>query len=145
MAQAHLVIKSFKDIAAATPVLANALPGWLRHGKKVDTSTPRPYGMLVCEEQDRVYNSGGGARVRYNLVLTIVGENKVGVVGNAQDLFAAAFNMSRTLPSVEGRVLVMLPRGSTLVEDKDIEHGKDILVGTQTWDVLIQESELILA
>lgn len=144
MAQPHLVIKSFKDRQAATPELVTALPGGLRHGTKADTTTPRPFGLITCEEKDRKYHSGGAAFVSYEVVLTIVGTDRVETVGHAQDLFAAVFNMSRVLPSVDGYVIIIEPAGSTIIEDPNNEYGKDILIGRQTWNVLIQESELIL-
>jgi len=151
MGQAHYIAKSFKDVVAATPPLNNALPGNLHYGTRVDTSTVRPYGLLDVKELDRRYHSGGSAFVRYEVTLTVVGRQWVEEVGVILDQFAAAFNevtspAAFALPSFTGQIMLVRCQGTTLTESVDQvqEAGKDIMVGTITWIILTQETELIL-
>ncbi len=143
MGQAHQIVKSFLEVVAATPALNVLMVGGVHHGVRTDTETKRPYGFISVEEQGRVYQSGGTALVDYEITFQIVGGQSVGWVGSAQDVFAAVFNISRNLPSVIGQVIILMPTGGTIVEDPDSEFGKDIIVGTQTWQVSIQEGEQI--
>ena len=144
MSQPHLISKSFKDRIASSEVLNNALPGKLHYGEHANTSTPKPFGLLVVSEVSRSYHSGGAALVEYEAILTIYGSQKVGDVGGIQKKFAEAFDASRSLPSVDGQVILMVPTGSTLVEDEESTQGKDIMRGTQTWRISIQENNSVL-
>ena len=139
MSQSHLIVKSFKDLVASTSGLNAALPGDLHHGVRVDTSIVRPFALIVVTEKDRETFSGA-TLVTYEAALTIYGGQQVGVVGAAQQAFADVFNLSQSLPSVVGQVVLIQPTQCEIEEDKDSEFGKDILIGKQKWDILIQEN-----
>ena len=143
MGQSHLIIKSFKDRVATNEALNNALPGKLQQGTHAATGTLLPYGLIVVTELSRKYHSGGSPTVEYEATVTIYGNQKVGDVGNIQDLFAVAFNTSRNLPSVVGQVRPMMPTEATLIEDEESEHGKDTMRSTQAWRILIQQTGLV--
>ncbi len=144
MSQPHLIAKSFKDRIAKSEILNNALPGLLHYGEHADTDTPKPFGLLTVSEVGKEYHSGGAALTEYQVTLSIYGSQKVGVVGNIQSLFAAAFDGSRSLPSVNGQVMPMIPTGTTLVEDEESVFGTDIMRSTQTWRVVIHEITSVL-
>ncbi len=139
MGQGHLIIKSFKEVVTLHANLTALMVGGIHHGQRTDTGVVRPYGFLVVEEQGRVYGSGGAPLVDYEITFQIVGGQDVGWVGNAQNAFSLVFNMSRYLPSVGGQVIMIVPTGATILEDPDSEFGKDIIVGTQIWQVTIQQ------
>ena len=139
MSQCHRICKSFKDRVASTAALNAALAGDLHHGARVDTSIPRPFGMITVKETNRESHSGMLSLVSYEAELKIVGEQEVGEVGAAQEAFAEAFDLTTDLPSVVGDVILCYPQASTITEDQDSEFGKDIIIGTQSWIITIQE------
>jgi len=136
----HYILKSFRDRIAASDVLNAALAGGLHHGFRSDTDTPRPFGQMEVEEISRNGHSGNASFVTYTATLRIIGGQAPRVISEAQQAFSDAFDRSIDLPSVDGQVLMVWPvEPSGIVEAKEQEFGADILVGTQTWQILIQE------
>ena len=139
MENGPLIVKSFRDVVAASTDLTRVLPGRLHHGTRVNTSVGRPFGLMTVKEVSRWGISGGSVFVSYEATLKIYGHQNVGVVGYAQNLFAIAFDARRDYPSVEGQVISTVPGESSLVEEKLPEFEQDIVVGTQAWAILIQQ------
>lgn len=137
MGQAYLIIKSFKDLVVDNDALNNALPGDLHHGTRVDTKVDRPYGLITVEEKSREGYSGGSIAT-YEATLKIIGKQLVGPIGDAQKAFSDVLDYSFDLPSVVGQVSIVYPGTSDILEG-DAEFGKDVLIGTQTWIITIQE------
>ena len=136
----HNILKSFRDRIAASDVLTAALAGGLHHGFRADSSIPRPFGQMEVEEISRVGHSGGAAFVTYTATLRVYGGQAPGAVSEIQQAFSEAFDRSIDLPSVDGQLLMIFPvEPSGITEANDQQFGADILVGTQTWNILIQE------
>lgn len=138
MSQLHYIIKSFRDLVAATDDLNNAIPGGLHHGDRVDTKTALPFARIEVQQVGRETYSGGSI-VDYRATVKITGTQKVGTIGAAQAAFSEAFDYSHNLPSVTGRVVILWPEEATIVEDPESEFGEDILVSEQSWLISIQE------
>ncbi len=141
MSQADLILTSFKTRLLADEALPALLPGDLHHGERVDTKIVRPYGMMVVTETERESTSGNTALVKYEAVLRIIAGQDVTELGNIMRAFAAAFDLSFDLPDVDGNMVMIYPMTSTIIEDNESEFGKDIVVGTMTWEVQISEIE----
>ena len=141
MSQSDLIITSFKTRLLADEALPALLPGDLHHGERVDTKIVRPYGMMVVTEKERESTSGNTAMVTYEAVLRIIAGQDVTELGKIMRAFSAAFDLSFDLPDIDGHVVMIYPMSSTIIEDKESEFGRDILMGRMEWEVQISEIE----
>jgi len=137
----HNILKSFRDRISASDVLNAALAGGLHHGFRTDTDASRPFGQMEVKEVSRIGNSGYTALVTYTAELRVFGGQAPGDIADIQQAFSDAFDRSQDLPSVEDPIIMMWPVEPCGITEADAQQfGADILVGTQTWQVLIQES-----
>lgn len=141
MSQADNILTSFKTRLLADEALPALLPGDLHHGMRVDTEIVRPFALMVVKEKERESSSGNTALVKYEATLKVIGEQSATGVGDILRAFSAAFDLSFDLPDVTGNVVMIYPLTSEIVEDVDSEFGKDIVVGTMTWEIQISEIE----
>ena len=147
MALNAVIAKAVKSLVSTNAELVAMLPGDLHYGR-ADTSAIRPFAAMEIEEREREYNSGGGALVQYDLTVTVYGKQRVRDVGEILQLFSAV--VSREVGWLQaasdelGAVLSVVPTGSTLTEDETEEFGKDVMVGTTSWLIIINEYETSL-
>ncbi len=141
MSQPDRIIKSFKDRWVANELLSNLVPGDIHHGTRADTTTELPFALMTVRETERESTSGNTAVVKYEAELKIYARQSNTVVGNAMRAFHDEFNLSQNLPSVEGNVIMIYANPTEILEDPDSEFGKDIIVGTKTFEIQIEEVE----
>ena len=142
----HLIVSSIKQLVNSEPELTAALPGDLHYGK-ADTSTVQPFGSLTVVEQDREYNSGGGALVNYLVTLKFYGRQRVRLVGSLLQAVASLLNATRSLPTIPEEladVVSIIPTGGPMEEDDAEQYGKDCVTAQASWLIRLNESETVL-
>lgn len=149
MGLAHLIAQSFREIAAGSQELVDVLRGGIYYGHRGEADDLLyPLGLLQVREGDREHNSGGGALVTYEIMLTVFSEQGQTYPGEITRLFGNYFHRNRiyfpTIPLDAGRLIHMTEEAGTLEEDPDDEFGRDTDRASITWTVMLSEHETVL-
>lgn len=146
MGLAHLIAGSFRDIAKGDDTLLADLPGGIYYGARGESDSPiYPLGLLQVRENEREYNSGGGALVTYELMLTVFSKGGQKFAGEIVRDFAMFFHTRRIffplVPPESGRLIHMTEESGTLDEDPNDEFGQDCDRASITWNVTLSERD----
>lgn len=149
MGLAHLIAQSFRIIAGESATLAADLPGGIYYGARGEADAPvYPLGLLQVREDGREYNSGGGALVTYEVMLTVFSKYGQKYPGEITRDFASYFHTRQIyfpiIPPDTGRLVNMALQAGTLEEDPDDEFGQDAEQASITWIITLSERETIL-
>ena len=149
MGLGHLIAESFREIAEGSTTLNEDLPGGIYYGARGEVDNPvYPLALLQVREHSREYNSGGGALVDYEVMLTVFSKQAQTYPGEITKHFASYFHTRRiffpTIPPDTGRLIGMRLEAGTLEEDPDEELGRNAERASITWNVTLSEREEIL-
>ena len=141
-----LIGSALRDNATDEDVLVNALPGGLHYGARASRTGPRPFGVFSVTEVERVGNSSGAALVTYRVDLTAVVDELGEVAGTILRKFHTYWDRLTGLTriaeaDVRNKLVEVHPGESEIGEADETEFGKDVMIGTTSWTMLISEHQ----
>lgn len=150
MGMSHLIAESFREIAAGSQDLLDALPGGIYYGSRAEAeNVVYPMGLLQVREDDREHNSGGGSLATYEMMLTVFSPQGQQYPGEITALFANYFHTNRiyfpAIPADAGRLVHIREQAGTLDEDPDDEFGRDTDRASVAWQITLAEFVLSIA
>ena len=146
--QSDELSRALKEVTADTPVLVNALPGLIHHGTRAPKGAIRPFGLMTIAEVEREENTASVALVTYEVTLQVVVNEQIGGPGGAGTIlrtFHRYWDRLRSLPDGildpdYARFVLIRPLGETEIGEADEkEFGKDVILGTTSWHILLSE------
>ncbi len=150
--QIHTIAHSLKELAASAPMAAALVEagfnGHLEYGVRASqvASGEKPNALLVVDELEREFNTGGVALVTYEVTLTVYADERIETVGSILEMFhrywdrIAGFPAGIMAPDVAAFVSIH-PGDTEIGEATEEDLGKDVIVGTTSWTLLITEHQ----
>jgi len=141
------IAKSLMEITAENPMAAALIEagfgGGLYHGARVPRAAERPFGFFTVAETEREGNSSGVALVTYEIELTIVVDESVGVTGAILGVFNTYWGRIMSLPTLadprDELVIQPISTGCEVGEADEKEFGKDVILGLASWTIRVSE------
>lgn len=143
--QIQEIVRSLMELWSTTSELAATLPGELHHGTRAPRGILRPFGLLTAELSDLELHTSGVSLVTYLVTLQITADQQVGRVGEILTIFHRYWDRIARLPALDpdlAEFIRILPEpGSDIGETDQEELGRDTIVGTTAWTILVSETQ----